>query len=153
MRAPLLIVSLLLLLSSVPVAGAGSGEVGELRSEVTDLKRALERLQSRVDYLEQLLPVHAESAPQVTPSTAPAPAATPSPVTSEAVVRERWRKVAYDMTPDQVEALLGPANRTIKLDAKTVWHYSYPDIGSGSVVFSEGSGVTDWHAPPSGFLW
>jgi len=131
------------------------------QQEMADLKRTVERINARLDRLEEQGPA-APSVPSSQPAAAPPPAAAAPPPAaaappgpdSPAALRERWRTIEYGMTFDQVAELLGRPQRSIDESPKTVWYYSYPDIGSGSVVFIQDSGVTDWQAPPFGnWLW
>jgi hypothetical protein len=56
------------------------------------------------------------------------------------------------MTTQEIETLLGRPTRTMKLTPKTIWYYSYTDIGNGSVVFTDDS-VIDWQSPPLNTWW
>jgi len=135
-----------------PPVQAQSGDVNSLRDEIGALRRAIERLDAKVERLEQ----QPSPAPQATPpqsaAAATPPRDTPS-ATPEKGVRQRWQEVKYGMTTDQISALLGPPQRTMDLNPKVVWYYSYPEVGNGSVVFTADSGVIDWQPPPFNVWW
>jgi hypothetical protein len=120
-----------------------------MRQEIGELKGTIERLNARIEHLEGQgsAPPAAASQPE---AAVPPAAVAPPEAERPAVLRQRWRNVTYGMTFEQVDKLLGRPQRTIDESPKTVWYYSYPDIGSGSVVFVQESGVTDWQAPPFG---
>lgn len=162
----LLCVALLTPLVYAPAARAQGDDVDSLRQELGDLKRAVERLDAHVQRLEQQpspaptvtapagqppVPSPVVTPPQ-TPIAAPPARETPPP-SAEAGVRQRWREVDYGMTTEQITALLGPPQRTMDLNPKTVWYYTYPEIGNGSVVFTADSGVIDWQPPPFNLWW
>jgi hypothetical protein len=124
------------------------------QQEIADLKSTIARLSVRIEHLEgqgsaaSTSPSEAAAAPPIPAAAAP-PAAEPT-----ATLRERWRTITYGMTFQQVAALLGEPQGTIDESPKTVWYYSYPDLGNGSVVFVHDGGVSDWQAPPFGnWVW
>jgi len=150
----LAIVFLLLLLEAAFGCATHNESSASQREELADLKRTVERINARLEHLEEQGPAAAsvQNSQLAAPPT-PTAAAPPRP-DSPAALRERWRTIGYGMTFDQVAALLGRPQRSIDESPKTVWYYSYPDIGSGSVVFIQESGVTDWQAPPFGnWMW
>jgi hypothetical protein len=144
-----------LLLLEAGVGCATHRETSTLQQqEIADLKGTVERLNARIEHLEgqSSSPSASSSQPAAAP---PMPAAVAPPAAEPAAtLRERWRTITYGMTCEQVDALLGRPQGTIDESPKTVWYYSYPDIGNGSVVFIQESGVTDWQAPPFGnWIW
>jgi hypothetical protein len=135
----------LLCLAGAAPASADSTDVNALRQEIQELRGAVERLDARVRALEQQRPEPAASQSGAS-ATGPAPAAaTPG-------LRDRWQHVERGMTTQEIEALLGRPTRTMKLTPKTIWYYSYTDIGNGSVVFTDDS-VSDWQSPPLNTWW
>ncbi len=73
---------------------------------------------------------------------------------AQTVLRDHWQTIKRGMQIRAVEDVLGRPDRTATLPGKTVWYYSYPDIGSGSVVFTADGDVSDWQAPPfSTWAW
>lgn len=158
-----LVVSLLLL-PVVAAAGAHTAraETDPLRDEIRELRRVVEGLATRVENLErrsggQPAPAAAPKA-AAAPETAPArdaAAATPIPpaVGHDVSVQEHWQRLAQGMPFAEVEALLGRPQRTVDMSPRTIWYYSYPGIGNGSVVFVQDGGVIDWQSPPFATWW
>jgi hypothetical protein len=138
----------------VPLAAhAQASDTGALREEVKDLKQVIQRLNARLEGLEKrLAPGAAATAQPVaaseTPSALPSASATPTPS-----LREHWRQIDHGMSAQDVQALLGAPQRTMKVSVKTVWYYTYPEIGSGSVVFADDGSVEDWQTPPFNMWW
>jgi len=149
--APLALVAWLCLAPAV--AGGQTGETETLRQQVEELTRTVDRLNKTVEGLERQLGDRAQvkdGAPLATPTPAPeARAAVPS----AAKPQERWHGLATGMTVHQVEALLGRPDRTLDLSPNTLWYYTYPDVGSGSVVFANDGTVSDWQPPPFSTWW
>lgn len=144
-------------------AQAASDEVTTLRREVEQLRQTVERLNQKVDRLEQrkspepatALPSAAAAptvgaVPQAAAAASPVAAGSPTPTVQ--TLQENWDRVAMGMSVEQVEKLLGRPGRTIPLPGKTIWYYSYPHIGNGSVVFVENQ-VSDWRKPPFSPWW
>lgn len=123
-------------------------------SETNALRQEIDRLNARIEHLEGQGATPPASSSQTAAASPPAPAAAPPVAERPGALRERWQNITYGMTFEQVSALLGRPQRTIDESPKTVWFYSYPDVGNGSVVFVHESGVTDWQAPPFGnWVW
>lgn len=152
------------LTGSAPSAMAEDGDVGALRVEIEQLKRIVEQLDSTAQRLEAqhgqpAVPPHAAPPHVAPPPAATAPPAVPlaapaTPVPNpEVTIQERWRRIDHGLTMEQVEALLGRPNRTVPIVPKTVWYYSYPAIGNGSVVFGADGTVSDWQTPPFNTWW
>jgi hypothetical protein len=149
-RVLLLAVPLSLL--ALSVAHAQSEDGTALRRELSDLKRTVEGLNTKIESLErQLADQHAPAVQEAVGVTTPTSDAPPTAAPGTQP-QERWGRISRGMTFQQVDALLGRPQRTIDLSPKTVWFYAYPDIGNGSVVFQESS-VTDWQAPPFNTWW
>jgi hypothetical protein len=69
-------------------------------------------------------------------------------------LKEQWGSVRIGMADEQIRQLLGKPSREFTLDGKPVWYYTYPGIGSGSVLFSrDGHTVAGWQHPPFGLFW
>lgn len=147
-----LLIVLRLLCLGAPAAHAQTAETDALRQQVEALKGTIDRLNGRVESLEHQRADHPEANARAAvgaPTPAPeAPTAAPA-----AKPQERWHGLANGMTVQQVEMLLGRPNHTLDLNPKKVWYYTYPDIGSGSVVFADDGTVTDWQAPPFNTWW
>jgi len=159
-----------LLWAAAPLAArAETGEVTALRQEVSELKQVVQRLDQRLERLEARLsppsrassseagvasPEASGASPQTSAAAAPAPEpAAPAAAVSSGSARDHWHRIDHGMTPQEVEALLGRPQRTMTVNAKTVWYYAYPDIGAGSVVFAPDDGVDDWQNPPFNTWW
>ncbi len=162
-------VASLLWVALPPAARAETGEITALRQEVSELKQVVQRLDQRVERLEaRLSPESKVSSPEASAAPAPASAASGQPSTappqalqpaapattvSSASARDHWHRIDHGMTPEEVKALLGPPQRTMTVNAKTIWYYAYPDIGAGSIVFAPDDGVDDWQTPPFNTWW
>lgn len=153
---------------------AHTGNSTAQQQEIAGLKRTMEEMNARLEHLEgqgtaatsapnvppaaptrgaaipSAVPTEAAAVPPAMPTQAVAVAPTPPAADSPAVLRQRWRTITYGMTFEQVAALLGPPQGSIEEDPKTIWYYSYPEVGSGSIVFVQEHGVTDWQTPPFG---
>jgi hypothetical protein len=133
-------------------ASSESGEVKQLRREVGELKQTVENLGTRLEGIEHQLAGQTESKPSnvvvAAPSTEPGP--TPARTVS---LRDRWHRVTQGMTLQQVEELLGRPARTIEARPNTIWYYSYPEVGNGSIVFANDGSVMDWQPPPFNTWW
>lgn len=138
---------LLCLVGAAP-ASANSADVNALRQEIKELRGAVERLDARVRVIEQQRSEPAES--QSGASATGHPPAAPAVATPG--LKDRWQSVKRGMTTQEIETLLGRPTRTMKLTPKTIWYYSYTDIGNGSVVFTDDS-VIDWQSPPLNTWW
>lgn len=55
------------------------------------------------------------------------------------------------MNTTQVREQLGEPERQFLIDGKPVWHYSYPGVGSGSIMFSTAGQVIGAQNPPFSF--
>lgn len=144
-RTALLVV---LCLAGAAPASADSADVNALRQEIKELRGAVERLDARVQALEQQRPEPAESQSGASATGNPPSA----PAVTTPGLKDRWQSVKRGMTTQEIETLLGRPTRTMKLTPKTIWYYSYTDIGNGSVVFTDDS-VIDWQSPPFNTWW
>ena len=140
---------LALMVMWLPTSMAESGELQAIHEEVRALRHAIDRLDKRLEGLERQTPGRPEVAAQ------PTSAARAEHTSAEGdlhTIKDHWRAIEKGMTSAQVETLLGQAHRTVTMTAKTIWHYTYRDLGSGSVVFVEGT-VIDWQVPPFDSWW
>lgn len=145
-----LIIPLSLLAASAAVAQ--SADSTTLRRELNDLKQTARDLNTKIESLEHQLAGQPEPAPQAVETPAAAAESAPTPASGTGP-QECWGRVTRGMTFNDVEALLGHPQRTMDLSPKTLWYYSYRDVGSGSVVFTRERGVIDWQAPPFNTWW
>lgn len=139
-------------------ARAENGDVGALRRELKELRQAVERLSFRVDNLERhatdrAAPSESAAAPAPGSAAPPAPRAEAVSPTPGVSIAKRWRNMQRGLSTEQVEAVLGRPQRIVPLTGRTVWYYVYPDVGNGSVVFTEDGSVIDWQAPPFNTWW
>jgi hypothetical protein len=133
-------------------ARAEDSETTGLRQEVTDLKQIIQHLNERVEGLEKQLPQPA-SDPQAAAAPATLTVQPSAPATPGASIREHWRQIDHGMTVQNIEALIGRPQRTMTVNLKTVWYYTYPEVGSGSIVFAQDGLVDDWQTPPFNTWW
>ena len=142
-----------ILIAALGVVTAAYGQDREaMRRELEQVKHDLERLTTRLGQLEQQLATPAVTPPAAPPAVVQAPPAAaaempPAAPMDEHQLRDRWRGVHHGMMTGEVETLLGHPHRTIALTARTVWHYSYGDVGNASVVFAADGTVMDWQSP------
>lgn len=134
------------------MAVAETNESGALRQEIRELRQALERLDTRVQMLEQRGPAQSEPRPPSAATGEGAAVVTPHAGTRMGTLKQQWESVKRGMTVQEVERLLGRPNRTADMSPKAIWYYSYPDAGNGSVVFVQGT-VIDWQSPPFNGWW
>ena len=147
---------------------AESTDTAALQQQLKALTEAVQRLEGRVRQLESgTAPATTEqaaapapaapvpAAPTQTRLSAVAPVVAPvaAPTIARDPLRDHWHRIGRGMSTESVEALLGRPHRTIPVNTQTVWYYSYPDIGSGSVVFAEDGTVIDWQTPPFSTWW
>jgi len=157
-------------------AHATEPDVAGLEREVATLRATVQRLQARVERLERQAAPEAASA-SGTMRTAPtdallAPARTDvgaspalpgpdAPIAAQALaaggdpgpqarLRINWSRIAAGMASTEVSSLLGAPSRRLTLDGRTVWYYSYPALGNGSVFFTAEGRVSSHQSP---FAW
>lgn len=137
-----------------PLAARGeNSDAAALRQEVNDLKQVIQHLNERVEGLEMQLQPGSDSDPQAAAAPTPPvaqPSASPAPGES---IRDHWRQIDHGMTAQEVEALIGHPQRTMTVNLKAVWYYTYPEVGSGSIVFAQDGSVDDWQTPPFNTWW
>ncbi len=136
----------------VPVAHAQGDDADSLRQEVGELKRTVERLDAKLQHLEQQ-PTPSPQGPAAESIGAATSASATATPTTEASARQRWRQIEYGMSTSDISALLGPPQRIMEMSPKLIWYYSYPESGNASVVFTDAGGVIDWQAPATNAFW
>jgi len=98
------------------------------------------------------------AAPQAAHPAQPAAAAEPTPAnskpTAERIVtlRQNWHQVERGMTKAQINDLLGPPTKELRINEKLVWYYYYKGIGGASVFFNSDGRVSSDQSPTLG-LW
>ncbi len=156
---------------------AAEPDVASLQRDVIALSELVQRLQARVDRLELQASSAGPSAsdpartePAVTPqksiqasagivSRAEVPAVPIAARRIEAAaigpsaqvqLRSNWARIGAGMTSAEVSGLLGEPTRRLTLDGRSVWYYSYPALGNGSVFFTDSGQVSSRQSP---FPW
>jgi hypothetical protein len=155
------------LIAAAPVR-ADAPDTAALQKEIQALKATVQALESRVSQLEAGA---AGSSPR--PTTAPAdaplplaagtdanaaptaPSEAPAPVvpagtaytSPEATLRSNWAQVTRGMDQQAVTRLLGAPSMKSTLDGRTVWFYTYPGTGRGSVFFTDAGKVSSRQSP------
>ena len=124
-----------------------------LRQEVIDLKQVVQHLNEHVEGLEKQIAPASKSGPQAAAAPATPVAQPPATAKPGESIRDHWRQIDHGMTAPAVEALIGHPQRTMTVDLKTVWYYTYPEVGSGSIVFARDGSVDDWRTPPFNTWW
>jgi hypothetical protein len=149
-------------------AWADASDLDAQEQEIQALKAAVRSLESRVSQLEAGA---AGSSPRSTtaPADAPlplaagtdanaaptAPSEAPAPVvpagtaytSPEATLRSNWAQVTRGMDQQAVTRLLGAPSMKSTLDGRTVWFYTYPGTGRGSVFFTDAGKVSSRQSP------
>jgi hypothetical protein len=171
--------AIVLALSSLPAAADESGELGQLRQEAAALRQSLNRLDARIEALENRNhdqnPPLRQNAEAPAPSTpvAPSPVAAPAvpaplapapvaPVPPEAaatvhpvvLLKRNWSQIERGTAQEKVQSLLGQPEKVLQIGGNTVWYYSYPaypGIGRGSVFFNSDGKVSSSQSPTFGF--
>jgi outer membrane murein-binding lipoprotein Lpp len=168
---------LLLGLGCSTLGNAAEPDVASLQREVTALSTLVQRLQARVDRLELQASAAAPSAsaplriaPAITtrePVRAAAGAVSRDEIPATPIAARRiaadsvepspliqlqghWAKISTGMTSAEVFGLLGEPTRRLNMDGRTVWYYSYPALGNGSVFFTDAGIVSSRQSP---FPW
>jgi len=150
---------------SLPATAATSDPLSQ---QIEQLRQQVYNLEARVQQLEHTqqagcTPVQDTATPAAALSTVPAsataaPATNPAPVSSfdpalESLgrLKEAWKGISSGLNHAQVRERLGEPDRQFTIDGKAVWHYSYPGVGSGSVMFSTSGLVIGAQHPPFSF--
>ncbi len=150
-------------------ASAAEPDPSTLQQEVQTLEGMVLELQLRVSQLEAHAadsPQPATTAPQATPAAvqvapvaatvpnaaqmeAPAPVvpAGSSYMSPEAALKSNWSNVMEGVDQEEVTRLLGAPSMKTTLDGRTVWYYTYPGTGRGSVFFTDAGKVSSRQSP------
>jgi hypothetical protein len=64
------------------------------------------------------------------------------------VLRASWKQVEHGLSNTELRERLGDPESIMALGRETLWYYSYPGIGSGSVMLDRQGKVTSWQSPP-----
>lgn len=120
--------------------------------QLDELRQQLHSLEQRVRLLEQ---TQQAASPREDAAAGATPAA---PVTALDPARQRpghlseaWKGIDSGMTQADVRERLGQPAREFTIDNKSVWYYSYPGTGNGSVLFSASGLVIGTQNPPFSF--
>jgi hypothetical protein len=148
--------SIVLALISLPAAADQTEELARLREEAAELRHSLNRLDARIDALENQSRNPALSG-KVEPSQPapmpPAPLAAPASLQPIVSLKQNWSQVERGIPQQTVQSLLGQPERVLRIDGNTVWYYTYPGIGRGSVFFSDDGKVSSAQSPSFGWGW
>ena len=165
---------MLLGMVGLPAAKAAGPDVASLEREVAALKEVVQHLQARLDRLESrpvpverpasgvpvaALPPASQLTAQAAPDVASKAAIPAAPIAAlqlgadpvaaspQAQLRANWSKIERGIEADQVSRLLGEPTRKVRLDGRNAWYYSYPDLGNGSVFFTDTGHVSSRQSP------
>lgn len=147
------------LLALAGSARAATADEAALARTVEALTQRVQQLESRLHELERRVgaPAAATTPPAAAVATAPAAPLAAAPLaaaplaagqmTPEAALRLNWSKIERAQDQDAVLALLGEPTRKLKVDGRTVWYYTYPGLGVGSVFFTDAGRVSSRQSP------
>jgi hypothetical protein len=148
--------AIVLALISLPVAAEQSGELARLREEAAALRQSLDRVNAQIHALENQSQDPALSK-KVEPSqplpAPPAPLAAPASLEPIVSLKQNWSQVKRGIPQQKVQSLLGQPEKVLRIDGNTVWYYTYPGIGRGSVFFSDNGKVSTAQSPSFGWGW
>jgi hypothetical protein len=166
--------AVVLALISLPVAADQTEELARLREEAAALRQSLNRLDARIQAFESqgqnpapsnnVEPSQPPLAPP-TPLAAPAPLAPAAPLAAPAplapaaslqpivTLKQNWSQVERGIAQQKVQSLLGQPEKVMRIDGNTVWLYTYPGIGRGSVFFRDDGIVSSAQSPSFGWGW
>ncbi len=127
-------------------AGADpSDELIQLRKEADELRQKQEQLDAKIRALE----------PQSAASPAQAGEARPEAPSKSAysipLLKQNWSQIGPGMPRERVQSLLGSPEKVLRIDGSTVWYYSYPGMGRGSVFFTGSGKVSSLQSPSFGW--
>jgi hypothetical protein len=143
-RWALLACGMAIALTALPAAADQSEELARLREDAAQLRQAQERLEARIQALEN----QNRNAPggkdgMQDPSS--------TSISSLVSLKKNWSQVQRGMRQDGVEALLGKPETLLRIDGTPVWYYAYPGIGRGSVFFNGDGTVSSAQSPTFGW--
>jgi hypothetical protein len=113
-------------------------ELGRLRDEAAQMRRALDALDARIRALETEIGAGGAAARPETPPGGAADA-------------RNWRQIDRGLPAERVEALIGKPEKVLRIDGNLVWYYVYPGLGRGSVFFDRGGKVSSAQPPGTGW--
>jgi hypothetical protein len=148
--------AIVLALISLPVVAEQSGELARLREEAAALQQSLDRVNARIRALENQSQDPAPSKnvePSQPPPAPPAPLAEPTSLQPIVSLKQNWSQVERGISQQKVQSLLGQPEKVLRIGGNTVWYYTYPGIGRGSVFFSDNGKVSSAQSPSFGWGW
>ena len=144
-----IVCGIVLALAALPVAADQTEELARLREEAVQLRQLLNKLEARIQALENQNvdpAIRKESTPvQWAPSTA---VVSLQPIVS---LKQNWSQVERGIAQEKVQSLLGPPGKVLRIDGNLVWYYAYRGIGRGSVFFNGDGKVSSAQSPSFGW--
>ncbi len=118
-------------------------QITRMQAQIDALNKQLDRLEKRVQ--SRLPPLDAN-----TPPLTASPRAQPklTALQESEKLRTGWTQLRRGLSKTELRRLLGDPASKIKLDRQTLWYYTYPGIGNGSVMLGHTGKVTGWQEPP-----
>jgi hypothetical protein len=120
------------------------------------LRQSLNRLDARIQAFEsqgQNPALSKNVEPSQPPLAPPAPLAAPAGVQPIVSLKQNWSQVERGIPQQKVQSLLGQPEKVMRIDGNTVWLYTYPGIGRGSVFFRDDGIVSSAQSPSFGWGW
>jgi hypothetical protein len=131
--------------TTLPSYADQADEIARLREEAAALRQSLDKLEARIQALEN-------ATPGARPPMASPHAAEKRPELSLVSVQQGWSEVRPGVSKERVDALLGKPERVMRINGDLVWYYVYPGLGPGSVFFNNDGKVTAAQAPRPGWF-
>ncbi len=121
-----------------------------INPQITRMQAQIDALTKRIERLEQRLPAHMPSQDARSHSLTPPPRTQPPLTALEELekIRKNWEQLRHGLSKTELQHLLGNPVSKFKLERQTIWYYSYPGIGSGSVILGYSGKVNGWQTPP-----
>lgn len=143
-RRSFLACGIVVALTALSAAADQSEDLARLRGEAAQLRQALEKLEAKIQAIENQNrnPATGSASPSEPPSTSPS---------SLASLKKNWSQVQRGMREDGVQALLGKPGGVLRIGGNLVWYYAYPGIGGGSVFFNGDGTVSSAQSPTFGW--
>ena len=118
----------------------------ETDSRIVDMQAQIDALNKRLGQLELRL----QQMTQLKRSSPTALRAQPELTALEEVekLRTSWQQLHRGLSKAELQLLLGEPASRLKLEQQMLWYYSYPAIGSGSIMFDYSGKVSAWQEPP-----
>lgn len=131
----------------------------DANSKLSDMQSQIDALNKRVERLERTLqPDLTPSTPNTTGAgvtTTQPPPTTPTRGQPELrlyqeleVLRANWKRLERGLSRTELRQLLGEPRSELAFGQQTLWYYSYPGIGSGSVMLDHKGKTSSWQEPP-----